>query len=168
MGGLIQQSPQLNEERDNSRWIIVIATVAIAAIVAIAALLTREKPKAPAGPPPYAANLTFSDLKMRQTQNFVGTGVTYIDGTLTNTGSKTVTHATVRVTFRDPYGQVAQIEEVPIRALQNVGPYMDAVDLSASPLPPGQNKLFRLNFEHISTQWNQGYPQLQIIDVTVK
>jgi hypothetical protein len=167
MDGLIQQ-PLLREERDTSRWMIVISMAVIAAAVIAAALLFRDKPKTASGPPPYAAYLKFSDLKMSQTQNFVGTGVTYIDGTLTNNGDKTVTHATVRVTFRDPYGQVAQIEEVPIRALQNVGPYMDAVGLSASPLPPGQNKRFRLNFEHISTQWNQGYPELQIVDVTVK
>ena len=166
MDGLIQPVPV--EERDTSRRTIIIAIAAVVAVPVIAALLSREKPKNPSGPPPYAANLKFSELKMRQAQNFVGTGVTYIDGTLTNTGNKTVTHATVRVTFRDPYGQVAQIEDVPIRALQNVGPYMDAVDLSTSPLPPGENKLFRLTFEHISAQWNQAYPELQITDVTTK
>ena len=165
MDGLIQPAPV---ERNTSRRTIIIAIAAVVAVPVITALLSREKPKNPSSPPPYAANLKFSDLKMRQAQNFVGTGVTYIDGTLTNTGNQSVTHATVRVTFRDPYGQVAQIEEVPIRALQNVGPYMDAVDLSASPLPPGQNKLFRLTFEHVSAQWNQAYPELRITDVTTK
>src|SRR5215467_10537103 len=106
MGGLIQPTPPLTEERDNSRWIILGALVAIAAIVIAFALLTREKHQAPVGPPPYAANLKISDLKMSRAQNFVGATVTYIEGTITNSGGKTVTHAIVRATFRDPYNQV--------------------------------------------------------------
>lgn len=167
MGGLIQPPP-IPEERDNSRWIILIALVAIATVVITVALLTHEKPKNAPGPPPYAANLKFSDLKMSQAQNFVGATVTYIDGTLTNTGHKTVTRAIAHVTFKDPYGQVAQIENVTVRTLQQFGPYMDAVDLSASPLAAGRSKPFRLTFEHVSEQWGQSYPELQVADVTVK
>jgi hypothetical protein len=167
MGGLIQPPP-VQTERDNSRWIILIALVAIAAIVIAVALLTRDKPRAPSGPPPYAANLKFSDLKMSRAQNFVGATVTYIDGMLTNAGDKTVTGVIAHVTFKDPYGQVAQIEDVPVRTLQPFGPYTDAVDLASSPLPPGQSKPFRLTFEHVSEQWGQSYPELRIADVTVK
>jgi hypothetical protein len=167
MGGLIQPPP-VQAERDNSRWIIIAALVTIAAIVIAVALLTRDKPRAPSGPPPYAATLKFSDLKMSRAQNFVGATVTYIDGTLTNAGDKTVTRVIAHVTFKDPYGQVAQIEDVPVRTLQPFGPYTDAVDLASSPLPPGQNKPFRLTFEHVSEQWGQSYPELQIADVTVK
>jgi Protein of unknown function (DUF2393) len=168
MGGLIQQTPPLTEERDNSRWLIVGALVAIAAIVIALALLTREKPKGPSGPPPYAAKLSLSDLKMSRAQNFVGATVTYIDGTITNSDDKTVSHAVIRATFRDPYNQVAQIEEVPVRTLQQFATYMDAVDLSSSPLAPGQSKIFRLTFEHVSEQWAQSYPELQVVEVVVK
>ena len=167
MGGLIQPPP-MQAERDNSRWIIVIAIAALVGIAVAAAFLLREKPTAPSGPPPYAANLKFSDLKMSRAQNFVGATVTYIDGTLTNAGDKTVTRVIAHVTFKDPYGQVAQIEDVPVRALQPFGPYTDAVDLASSPLSPGQSKPFRLTFEHVSEQWGQSYPDLQISDVTVK
>jgi hypothetical protein len=168
MGGLLQQPPSLTEERDNSRWIIIVATLVIAAIVVIAALLTQEKPRPPVGPPPYAANLKFSALKMSRVQNFVGSNVTYIDGTLTNSGDKAVTHAVVRVTFKDSYNQVAQIEDVPVRTLQQFGPSTDAVDLSSSPVPPGQSKPFRLMFEHVSEQWGQSYPDLQVMDLVTK
>lgn len=167
MGGLIQPSP-VASERDTSRRTIVIAIVAIVAIAGIVALFLREKPKTASGPPPYAAQLQFSDLKMSQAQNFVGANVTYVDGALTNNGDKAVTHAVVRVTFKDLYGQVAQIEEVPIKVLQTTGPYPDTADLSVAPLVPGQSKPFRLIFEHISEQWNQAYPELQIVDVTTK
>src|SRR5215469_14037056 len=100
MGGLIQQTPPLTDERDNSRWMILGAMVVIAAIVIAFAFLTREKHQAPGGPPAYAANLKISDLKMSRAQNFLGATVTYIDGTVTNSGDKTVTHAVIRATFR--------------------------------------------------------------------
>lgn len=167
MGGLIQPSP-VAEERDTSKRTIVIAIAAVIAVAGIAALLLREKPRIAPGPPPYARNLKFSGLAMSQAQNFVGATVTYIDGVLTNSGDKTVTHVTVRVTFKDLYGQVAQIEEVPIKVLQSNGPYPDTVDLSLSPLATGQSKPFRLIFEHLSQQWNQAYPDLKITDVEVK
>ena len=168
MGGLIQQTPPLTEERDNSRWMILGAMAVIAAIVIAFALLTRDKHQPPAGPPAYAANLKISDLKMSRAQNFVGATVTYIDGTIANSGDKTVTHAVIRATFRDPYNQVAQIEDVPVRTLQQFATYMDAVDLSSSPLLAGQSKTFRLTFEHVSEQWAQSYPELQVVDVSTK
>ena len=167
MGGLIQPSP-VAEERDTSKRTILIAIAVVVAAVGVVALILRESPKAVSGPPPYAANLKFSDLQMSQAQNFVGATVTYVDGTLTDTGGRTVTHVVVQVTFKDLYGQVAQIETVPVKVLQTGGPYLDTVDLTVSPLAPGQSKAFRLIFEHLSEQWNQAYPDLQITDVKVK
>ena len=167
MGGLIQPTAATGE-RDTSRRTIIIAIAVLVAIAVIAALLLREPPRTVSSPPPYAAKITISDLKMSQAQNFVGASVTYIDGTLSNTGDKTVSHAVVRVTFKDSYGQVAQIEDVSIKVLQTSGPYPDTVDLAISPLAVGKSEPFRLIFEHISDQWNQAYPDLQITGVTTK
>jgi uncharacterized protein DUF2393 len=167
MGGLIQPAP-LSQEPDTSKRLIVIATVVVVAVAVIIALLLREPPKAALPIPAYAAKLKISDLKMSQAQNFVGASVTYIDGTLMNAGDKTLTRAVLRVTFKDFYGQVAQIEQVPVKILQTSGPYPDTVALSASPIEPGQSRPFRLTFEHISAQWNQAYPDLQIIELGLK
>jgi hypothetical protein len=169
MGGLdlIQPSPG-TQEPDHSRLFIIVAIAVVVGLVLVAALLLREPVKTAPKVPPYAANLQISDIKMSQAQNFVGASVTYIDGNIVNVGEKIVTHAVARVTFKDSYGQVAQIEEVPIKLLQTSGPYPDTVDLAAAPLSPGQTKPFRLIFEHVSEQWNQAAPELKIIDVALK
>lgn len=167
MGGLIQPNP-VAEEPNTSRRIIGVAIAVVIILAVVIALLLRTGPRKSSGPPAYAANLKLSDLKMSAAENFVGATVNYVDGTVTNTGDKTVTHATVEVTFKDDMGQLAQREEVPLRVLQTGGPYPEAVDLNASPLAPGQSKPFRLTFESISAQWNRQYPEIQIMDVTTK
>src|ERR1700739_2929686 len=167
MGGLTQ--PTLGAEERETNWrAIGVGVVVVLVIVVILFLISRTEQRAPSGPPAYAANIKFSDLKMSAAENFVGDTVSYIDGTVTNSGPQTVTHVVVEVTFKDSMGQLAQRETVPLRVLQTNGPYPDAVDLSVSPLGPGQSKPFRLTFEGISTQWNHEYPGLKVTDVHVK
>jgi len=166
MGGLIQPSPTSTPSESNWRPILVGVAVVVL-VVGIIAFFLRSQPKGAAAPHPYAANLKLSDLKMSAAENFVGASVTYLDGTVTNTGDKTVNHAIVHLEFKDSVGQIAQTEDVPIRILQTSGPYPDTVDLSTAPLSPGQSKPFRLTLEHVSDSWNHEYPGLQITDVAV-
>ena len=166
MGGLLQPTPATEES--SSRTPILVGIAAVLVVMGLIAFLLRSKPKAPVEPPPYAASLKFSDLKMSKAANFVGASVTYIDGTIANTGDKIVTHAIVTVTFRDDIGQIAQKEDVPLHVLQTTGPYPDSVDLKAAPLKPGQSQTFRLAFESVSSQWNQAYPEIQIISVNLQ
>lgn len=168
MGGLIEPSPLSEREGDSNLRPILLGVALVVIVVGAIALLTRGNPRGASAPHPYAANLKLSDLKMSAAENFVGASVTYIDGTVTNSGDKTVTHAVVHVAFKNSLGEVAQAEDVPLHVLQTSGPYPDAVDLSLSPLAPGQSKPFRLTFEHISSDWNHAYPDLQVTDVSVK
>jgi hypothetical protein len=167
MGGLIQPTPR-TEEPDSSRRIIFIAVAAVIVIAVVGAFLMRGQPKGASGPPPYAASLKLSDLKMSAAENFVGATVSYVDGTVTNNGNKTVTHVVVDVNFKDDMGQTAQREEIPLQALNTTGPYPEAVDFRVMPLAPGQSQTFRLTFEGISAQWNHQYPDIQVTDVAVK
>jgi hypothetical protein len=167
MGGLIQ--PTLGADERETNWrAIGIAIGIVVVIVAVLFLISRSERKASSGPPAYAANIKFSDLKMSAAENFVGATVSYIDGTVTNSGGQTVTHVIAEVTFRDSMGQLAQRETVPLHVLRTSGPYPEAVDLNIAPLAPGQSKPFRLTFEGISAQWNHEYPELKVIDVTAK
>lgn len=147
---------------------MLIGVALVVVTLTIIVLVSRGTPRGPASPPPYVANLKVSDLKMSAAENFVGASVTYIDGTVTNTGDKTVIHAVVHVNFKNSMDQIAQAEDVPLHVLQTSGPYPDAVDLMTSPLAPRQSKPFRLTFEHISADWNQAYPDLQVTGVTVR
>jgi hypothetical protein len=167
MGGLIQQPP-LTEERESAWLPILLGIGAVVLVVGIMTFFLHSGPRKTAAPDPYAANLKLSDVNMSAAANFVGATVTYMDGRVSNTGDKTVSHALIHVTFRNSMGEVAQVEDVPLRILQTNGPYPDAVDLSGSPLTPGQSKPFRLTFEHVSTDWNQAYPEVQVTEVAAQ
>ena len=167
MGGLIHPTP-VTQEPDSSRRIIFIAVAAVIVIAVVGAFLMRGQPKGASGPPPYAANLKLSDFKMSAAENFVGATVSYVDGSVTNTGDKTVTHIVVDVNFRDDMGQTVQHEEIPLQVLKTTGPYPEAVDFGVSPLAPGQSQTFRLTFEGISAQWSHQYPEILVTDVAVK
>ena len=164
----LTQSTRVSEEGDSSRRVIAIAVAAVIVIAVAAGFLLRGQPKGVLGPPLYAASLKLSDLKMSAAENFVGATVSYVDGTITNSGDKTVMHAIVEVKFKDDIGQLVQREEIPLQVLKTDGPYPEAVDFSVSPLGPGQSKPFRLTFESISAQWNRQYPEIQVTEVTVK
>jgi uncharacterized protein DUF2393 len=173
MGGLSQPSvnPDLNptiEPQESSARPILIGIVIVGIVVGVLALILRSDEKKPAEPPAYSANLKFSEMKTSAAQNFVGATVSYLDGVITNAGDKTVIHAVVKITFKDDMGQTAQREEVPIHVLRTGGPYDEAVDLTISPLAPGESKPFRLIFENISAQWNHAYPDLQVSEVSVR
>jgi len=169
MGALLQPNANpTNEPEQSSLRPILIGVALVAVIVGIIALVLRSEQTKPVGPPSYAANLKFSDLKVSAAENFVGASVNYLDGTITNTGNQTVVHAVVQVTFKDEMGQMAQREEMPIHVLRTGGPYDEAVDLTMSSLGPGQSKPFRLTFENISAQWNRAYPDMQVMQVITK
>ena len=168
MGGLIGQ-PTIPTETE-SRWrAAVIGLVLVVVVIGMIVLLSRNQKPTATGPPPYAAQLKLSDLKLSAAQNFVGSTVTYLDGNISNTGDKTVTGITVEAIFKNAMGQVAQKENLPLHVLRTTGPYPDALDLSVAPLAPGHTREFRLTVEGtITTDWNQQYPELRIIHVQIK
>ena len=128
--------PPVAEERDSSRLIIGIAVAVVIGGALAAAFLLQQPPKAAKPVSPYIASLKLSDFKMSAAENFIGHTVSYIDGTITNTGDKTVTHVVVEVVFQDSMGQLAQREELPLQVVRTNGAYLEPVDVSVSPLAP--------------------------------
>jgi hypothetical protein len=141
-------------------------------MVALAAILIfgrPAKPPAVAAIDPYAEYLLISDLKLSTAANFVGVSVTYLDGKITNVGSKTVTGATVEAIFRNSMGQVVQRETQPLMLYHTgLAGIPDVAPLSAAPLMPNQTRDFRLTFERISADWGQGFPELRFVKITTQ
>lgn len=117
---------------------------------------------------PYAAQLVLADIKMLEAENFVGGKSIYVEGTITNSGSQTVSGATVEGTFRNSLDQIVQRENHNLMIIQTREPAVDVVALSAAPLKPGETREFRMTFEHISADWNGQYPQVAVKLVTTK
>jgi hypothetical protein len=162
-------SPQVEEE--GRKW-LPLAIAAVIIMVALAAILIFGRPaKQPAAAAidPYAEYLLISDLKLSTAANFVGVSVTYLDGKITNVGSKTVTGATAEAIFRNSMGQVVQREAQPLM-LHHTGlaGVPDVAPLIAAPLMPNQTRHFRLTFERISADWGQGFPELRFVKITTQ
>ncbi|GGG97083.1 DUF2393 family protein [Silvibacterium dinghuense] len=157
------------EPRSLAPWII--AGVFILLVVAGLLVMSHHaQPANPGGaglaaPDPYAANLKITDVKMSQTSNMAGAQLTYIDGNITNSGTKTVTGITVQVAFHDFTGILAQKSTLALNLIRTHEPYVDTQPVSAAPIKPGETREFRLIFDHVPDSWNQQYPELRIIEV---
>ena len=116
-------------------------------------------------PDPYAAQLNIGNLQMSEASNFTGSKVTYVDGTITNKGPKTVTAVNVVVTFKNDIGEPPQQTPMPLTLIRTREPYVDIEPMSAEPLKPGASHDFRLIFDHVSAVWNQQFPTIQVTRV---
>jgi hypothetical protein len=160
-------TPAGTEEKERN-WLpmgIGAALVIVAILVIIA--LTRGGPSSNTNEQSaYAANLKIDDLHMATAENFAGGSVTYIQGTLRNTGVKKVTGARMQVFFKNSLGETAQKETLPVFAVLPNAPYRDYGPLDRAPLAPGQSRDFRLTLEHVTADWDGQMPTLKIVSVS--
>lgn len=170
MGTLYQPSPA-NEPQSSSRPLII--AIVLIVVVALAIVIFARRPKPSSTPAqmmeaPYASNLQISDLHLSTAKNFVGAEVTYLEGNIANTGSAAVTNAQVLCVFRNSLGEVVDTPVVAMDVEAFTLGQNDFVPLSTSPLTPNQKRPFRLTFEHISSDWNTGIPEIRIVGATTK
>ena len=162
-------------EAQERNWLPVAIAVAVVLVVAVGVVLFYEhRQSAPTVTPisaaldPYAGNLPISNLEMSESANLAGGKVTYVDGSIANTGSRTVTGITVQVLFRDPAHEVAQNETEPLKIIRTRQPYVDVEPVSASPLAPGDSADFRLVFDTVAQDWDGAFPEIRVIHVDSK
>jgi hypothetical protein len=115
---------------------------------------------------PYISRLQISNLHMATAENFAGGSVTYILGTVANSGDKKLTGARVQVLFKNSLGELAQKETLPLTVLLPNSPYVDYAPLDRAPLGAGQQRDFRLTLEHVTADWDGQVPQIKIISVS--
>jgi hypothetical protein len=163
-------SPAQTKAQERNWTPFIVGLVAVVVVVVIIVLVTRNKGQAPAQPNPYAAKLQLSNPKMSAAENYVGGTVTYLDVSVTNTGDKALVGAAMKLVFRNSLNEVVQTETLPLHVLveNQMGGYPDLVDLARSPIGPGQTKTVRMTLEHISADWNQNYPEMQLTDLKLK
>lgn len=173
--GLFGGAPA-EEPRSWTPIAIGIAAVALVVIVLTLMFSGRDQsasnaptdPNQPTRAAKYAENLPISDVKMATSQIGTGGQIYYVTGKIANTGSKTVTGASVELLFRDNLGKVCQRESEPLRVVTQTEPALDVADLSRVPLKPAQSRDFQITLEHVSQDWNGQYPQVTITRVTAQ
>jgi hypothetical protein len=162
-------------EPQERNWLPMAIAAAVVVAVAVVAvfLLEHGKPKTTvtpisATPDAYAASLPISGLAMSESSNLAGGKVTYLDGHITNSGTRTVTGIAVQVLFRTFAHEVAQNETQPLKLIRIRQPYVDLEPVSAAPLAPGDGRDFRVIFDAVSPDWNGAYPEIRVLHVDAK
>lgn len=162
------------ESRERN-WTPMLIAAGVVIVVAAVLVFTLEHGRQPAtvtpvsaAPDPYASSLPISNLKMSESANLAGGKVTYVDGEIKNTGSRTVSAITVQVLFRDPAREVTQNETQPLKLIRTRDPYVDLEAVSAAPIKPGEDREFRLIFDAVSRDWDGAYPEVRVVSVDPK
>lgn len=152
-------------------WLpLLIGVIAVAIAVGAILFFSRHKTVTGEQPNPYAEKLHLSAIKLSAAENYVGGTVTYLDFNITNTGDKALVGADVHAEFKNTLGEVVQKETLPLHVLveNQLAGYPDLVDMSRAPIGPGQTKAVRLSLEHISGDWDQSYPVMELVNLKLK
>ncbi len=112
----------------------------------------------PWGPPEqtYAARIHFLDIRMARSTNMLNQEFTYVTGTISNDGVRTLRGLEVSVEFRDPFDQVILRERERL------------IDSGDQPLTGGQRRDFQVTLEHVPAEWNRQYPAIRVTGVILE
>jgi hypothetical protein len=163
------------KEAGERNWMPLILAVVVVVVVGVFLLLTvgRGKSVATVAPTnaaldPYATSLPITGLKMSEAGNMAGGKETYLEGQITNSGTKTVSAVTVQVLFKSMAHEVVQNESQPMKLIRTREPALDLYSIASSPIKPGETREFQLIFENVSQDWDGAYPEVRILKVETK
>jgi hypothetical protein len=98
----------------------------------------------------YAERIHFSNIQMARAKNMLDQEFTYVVGTTSNDGTRSLRGLDVTIEFRDPFNQVV------LRQSERL------IGISTGPLDPGQTRDFQITLEHVPAEWNQQYPAFHV------
>ena len=144
--------------------IILVVALVLAGVVAFLAvwqhqavskraLVSVRRPVLSAEQKAYLDSLVLADFRMSAADNFLGNTVTYLEGNVTNNGTRSVRRLDVELNFVDSLQQVVLRETAHPLAGR------------ATPLQPGETQAFRVTLEHIPVDWNQMLPSAKAVYV---
>ena len=159
MADLFTPAKQETQERNWMPIIMGLVAVFVVVGIIIVSRVTRRAPSQQVNP--YAAKLQISNPKLSAAENYVGGTVTYLDVRHHQHRRQSLVGADMKLVFKNSMDQIVQKETLPLHVLveNQMGGYPDLVDMSRSPIAPGQTKTVRLTLEHISADWNQALPR---------
>ncbi len=168
MSNSFSRAARREEKRNWSAYLF--GMVALLAVVAAVVVSSRAPVNIAPVQNAYATSLKLSDVKLSAAENYVGGTVTYLDVNITNTGNQTLTGAQMHAVFKNTMGQVVQTESIPLHVLveNQMAGYPDLVDLSRSPIGPGQTRTVRMTLDHISADWDNNPPEMQLVGLKIK
>jgi hypothetical protein len=120
--------------------------------------ITQSRGSAPVGKLPfgseeqaYAQHIHFQGGQMSQATNFLNQEFTYVAGTVSNDGPRTLRALDVTFEFRDPFNQVV------LRDPQRL------ILADGSPLKAGESRDFQVTLgAHLPVEWNRQYPAIRV------
>lgn len=141
----------------------VIVAIAVACIVAVSRYSHLHEAQAvsaklPFGPQEqaYAANIQFGNIRMARATNLLNQEFTYVNGTMTNGGSRSIRALRVTMEFHDPFNQVI------LRDSEQL------INPTNAQLDGGQQREFQIMLEHVPAEWNQQVPTFRVIGLLLQ
>lgn len=98
----------------------------------------------------YAVHIHFKDIQLARATNFLNQEFTYVAGTISNDGARTLHGLEVTLEFHDPFKQVILRE-----TQQLIGGATPALD-------GGARRNFQITLEHVPAEWDQQYPSIRV------
>ena len=149
------------EERSSFPGAFLAGLVLVFIVVGCVVLLSRyahsrqtaaASAKLPFGPAEqaYAHSIQFGNIQMARATNLLNQEFTYVNGTMTNGGARSIAGLTVVMEFRDPFNQVV------LRDAEQL------IRTANAPLGPGQHRDFQITLEHVPAEWNQQVPTFRV------
>ena len=135
-------------------------SVAIAGVLAIIAWQMHARATRPLIRPPLSAEaqvylnqIAVTDIHMSVAETGIGSNVTYLDAQMKNNGRRAVREVDLDLTFVDMLNQVVLRRTAhPIK--------------TTAPLQSGQSRPFRVTFDYMPADWNQGPPTVAVTYVS--
>jgi len=103
----------------------------------------------------YAQRIHFTNMQMARATNFLNQEFTYIAGTISNNGTRSLQRLQVTLEFHDPLNQVV------LREMQLL------ITSPARPLYGGQRRDFQVTLDHVPATWDQQYPSIRVSGIVL-
>jgi len=164
-----EMEPEQQQEREerNHFPVAFLAGVIVVFIIfgSVVLLLRTSHPGGPAvaerlpyGPAEqaYSERIHFKGIQMARATNFLNQEFTYVGGTISNDGTRTIRQLEVTMEFHDPFNQVVLRES------------RQLIGANARPLNGGDVRDFQISLDHVPAEWDQQYPAIHVTGLVLE